>query len=157
MPFRYFSQFLCSILSPISSSQHQIQAHMKTLIHKDDWLKEVVSEHNLNSWDPDREDCCTVQQFKLHLTGTRCDPWNSSAARVFTNDFLLAHAGIYPDVWAVRSMVLKKTHTYIKTLIRGFCKGNRGSSFKLAARKQKNKYERKANVSPSKSLNCMIP
>jgi len=130
---------------------------MKSLIHKDDWLKEVVSEHDLNSWNPDMENCCTAEQFKLHLKGTPCDPWNSSAARVFTDDFLLAHAGIYPDVWAVRAMVLRKTHAYIKSLIRAFREGNRGSNFKLAARKQKNKYERKAYVSPSERLNCMIP
>ena len=123
---------------------------MKSLIRKEDWLKEVVTERDLNSWDPEIERCCTAQQFRLHLAGTPCDPWNTSATRVFTDHFLSTHAEIYPDVWAVRRMVLKKTQAYIKSLIRVFHQDRRGRDLKKAAKLAKNRRERKTNASPSK-------
>ncbi|KAF9642614.1 hypothetical protein BDM02DRAFT_3192944 [Thelephora ganbajun] len=103
---------------------------MKGLIHEDDWLKEVVNEHDLNSWDLRTEQCCTAQQFKLHLT----------------DHFLSTHAQIYPDVWAVCRMVLKKTQAYIKSLIRTFCQNRHGDNLKLATRRAKNRWERKTNL-----------
>lgn len=149
--------FLISpFLSLTSSSQRQIRAHMKSLIRKDDWLKEVVSEHDLNHWNPEIEECCTTQQFKLHLTGTPSDPWNSSAARVFTDDFLITHTELYPDVWAVRRMVLKKTRAYIKSLIRVFHQDNRGHATKQATKRAKNRYQRKADVSPLEQFSFVI-
>ena len=129
---------------------------MKSLINKDDWLKEVVNEHDLNSWNPEIEQCCTAQQFKLHLNGTPCDAWNTSAARVFVDHFLLTHSESYPDVWAVRRMVLKKTSAYIKSLIKSFREGRRSNDMKRTTRRAKNRQERKANVSTSKSFGCMV-
>lgn len=122
---------------------------MKGLIDKDDWLKEVVHERDLNSWDPEVEECCTAQQFRLHLTGTPCDPWNTSATRVFTDDFLKNHADVYTDVWPVRRMVLKKAQAYIKSLIRTFSEDRRGSRLKEVSKQAKNRRERKTNVGHS--------
>ena len=126
---------------------------MKSLFHDDDWLKEIVSERDVNDWCPELGECCTAQKphFKLHLAGTPSDPWNTSATRVFANDFLISYAETYRDVWAVRRMVLKKTRAYIKSLIKAFREDNRGPGVKLAARLAKNKYERRASVSPSNS------
>ena len=123
---------------------------MKGLIRQDDWLKEVVHERDLSNWNPEIEECCTAQQFRLHLAGTPCCPWNVSAARVFTGDFLNTHTEIYPDVWAVRRMVLKKTRAYIKSLIKAFHQDRRGDDLKKATRRAKNRRERKTNVSPLK-------
>lgn len=123
---------------------------MKTLIPKDNWLKEVISQHDLNNWNPEIGECCTAQQFKLHLMGTPRSPWNISATRVFVNDFLSIHTELYPDVWAIRRMILKKTQAHIKSLIKAFRDDQRDADVKRAARRAKNRYERKVGVSPSK-------
>lgn len=125
---------------------------MKELIHQEDWLKEVVNEDDINNWNPEVEECCTAEQFKLHLRGTPCDLWNASATRVFADNFLRTHAETYPDVWAVRRMVLKKTTAYVKSLIRSFRENSRGGNLKLALRRAKNRRERKSNVSPPLQL-----
>ena len=130
---------------------------MRGLIHEDDWLKEVVHEHDLNNWNPEIEECCTADQFRLHLMGTPCDPWNSSAARVFANNFLHTHTETYPDVWAVRHMVLKKTRAFIKSIIKSFHQNRRGDALKGAAKRAKNRRERKTTVSPSKRLGSVMP
>lgn len=130
---------------------------MKSLIQDDDWLKDVVSEHDLNNWNPETEECCTAQQFKLHLKGTPRDAWNTSAARVFTDHFLFTHSAQYPDVWAVRRMILRKTSAHVKSLIKAFREGRRGNEVKQAIRRAKNRQERKATVSTSKSFGCMVP
>lgn len=130
--------------------QRQIRAHMRTLIHQDNWLKDVMNEHDLEDWDPTLRECCTADQFKLQLRGTPCCPWNASAARVFTDHFLQTHTEIYPDVWAVRRMVLRKTQACIKSLIRAFRQNGRSGDIKLALRRAKNRRERKTSVSPSK-------
>lgn len=130
---------------------------MKGLIRQDDWLKEVINEHDLNNWNPEIEECCTAQQFRLHLAGTPCCPWNTSAARVFTDDFLKTHTEVYPDVWAVRRMVLRKTQAYIKSLIKAFRGNRRGKDLKDATRRAKNRRERKTNVSLSKQFGCATP
>ena len=122
---------------------------MKGLIDKDDWLKAVVHECDINNWDPEVKECCTAQQFRLHLTGTPCNPWNTSATRIFTDDFLRNHADVYTDVWPVRRMVLKKTQVYIKSLIRTFDEDCRGSRLKEVSKQAKNRWERKTNVCPS--------
>lgn len=120
---------------------------MKSLIKDDDWLKDVLSQHDLNNWNPEIEECCTAQQFKLHLNGTARNAWNVSAARVFADHFLINHSELYPDVWAVRRMVLKKTCAHIKSLIKAFREGQRGIDVNRATRRAKNRQERKANVS----------
>src|ERR1700753_159231 len=93
--------------------QGRIRRHMKGLFHNDDWLKEIVDEDELKNWNPQIEDCRTADQFKLHLGGTPCDSWNSSPCRVFASDFLRTYSELYPDVWPVRRMVLRKTKAYI--------------------------------------------
>ncbi|KAF9642160.1 hypothetical protein BDM02DRAFT_3105986 [Thelephora ganbajun] len=119
---------------------------MKGLIHEDDWLKEVINEHDLNNWNPEIEACCTAQQFKLHLVGTTCHPWNISATRVFADHFLTTHADKYPDVWGVHGMVLRKTRAYIKSLIRSFNQNRHGDDLKRATKQAKNQRERKTNL-----------
>ena len=121
---------------------------MKSLIPQEDWLKVVVQEGELNGWNPDIQECCTPQQFRLHLSGTPCHPWNDSAVRVFTDNFLATHSDTYPDVWAVRRMVLKKARAYVKSLIKAHRAGTNGGELQLAAKKAKNRRERKTNVSP---------
>jgi hypothetical protein len=142
-------RFPVSLFSTADSlSKRCIREHMKGLFHQDDWLKELVSEEDLANWRPGIEECCTAEQFKLHLKGTPCDPWNASATRVFTDDFLRSHEELYPDAWAVRRMVLKKTKAYIKSLIKYFRQNSRGDYLIQAAKQAKNRQERKANVSP---------
>jgi hypothetical protein len=136
--------------------QRRIRKHMKTMIHKDDWLKDVIDEQELHNWNPEIQECCTAEDFKLHLKGTPCSPWNSSATRVFAGHFLQNHSEIYPDVWAVRRMVLKKTQAYIKSLIRAYRQSNRGGVLQLADKQAKNRRERKSTVSPSKFFGIVI-
>jgi|ERR1700710_1056297 hypothetical protein len=120
---------------------------MGSLIHNDDWLKDTVSAQDIAGWNPEREACCTADAFRLHLAGTTCNPWNASATRVFTDHFLLNHADTYPDNWTVRSMVLKKTRAYIKTLINSFRDVPKIKAVKDEKKRIKNRRERKANVS----------
>ena len=129
---------------------------MKSLIPKEDWLKVVVHEDELNDWNPDAQECCTAQQFRLHLSGTPSHPWNASAVRVFTDDFLTTHPDTYPDVWAVRRMVLKKTQAYIKSLIKAYRASTTGGELQRITRLAKNRRERKTNVSPSLRIDGMI-
>ena len=144
-----------SVLGPSSTVvnsapiQRHVREHMKGLFRQDDWLKEIVDDSELVCWDPKIQECCTPQAFKLHLGGTPCSAWNASACRVFVDNFLVTHQEIYPNVWAVRRMVLRKTQAYIKTLIRTFREKNRGENVKLAAKRAKNRRERKTNVSAS--------
>ena len=120
---------------------------MKSLIHQDDWLKDTVSDRDIADWNPELGDCCTANAFRLHLAGTKSDPWNESATRVFANDFLAKNAETYPDNWTVRSMVLKKTRAYVKTLIHYFREQPKNKDVKNENRRAKNRRERKANVS----------
>lgn len=131
---------------------------MQGLFHKDDWLKELISEQDLVSWKPEVGECCTAVkgQFKLHLMGTPCNPWNTSATRVFTNDFIHTHAEMYPDVWPVRRMVLKKTKAYIKSLIKSFRLNSRGDALIKAHRLARNRQERKSSVSPSTRFSYLL-
>jgi hypothetical protein len=55
---------------------------------------------------------------------------------------------MYPDVWAVRCMVLRKTRAYIKSLIKAHGESTRGGQLQLATKNAKNRRERKTNVSP---------
>ena len=147
--FQYIPWFPC--FPPlISPSQRRIREHMIGLFRSGDWLKELVTEQDLANWRPEIEECCTAgqYQFKLHFKGTPCDPWNSSATRVFTDDFLHTHTETYPDVWAVRRMVLRKTKAYIKSLIKTFRQKNLSDTLRQAAKLAKNRQERKASVSP---------
>ena len=43
----------------------------------------------------------------------KLSPWNTSAARVFTDSFLTTRSNTYRDIWPVRRMVLKKTRAYV--------------------------------------------
>ena len=123
---------------------------MIKLFRNGDWLKELVTEQDLANWRPEIGECCTAVQFqfKLHLQGTPCDPWNSSATRVFTDDFLRTHSDTYPDIWVVRRMVLRKTKAYIKSLIKTFRQKNKSDTLRIADKLAKNRQERKASVSP---------
>jgi hypothetical protein len=129
---------------------------MKSLIRKEDWLKVVVREDELNNWNQDAQECCTPQQFRLHLLGTPSHPWNNSAIRVFAGDFLATHSDTYPDVWAVRRMVLKKTHAYVKSLIKAYRAGANGGELQRITRIAKNRRERKSNVSLSPQISGIL-
>ena len=122
---------------------------MKSLIRDDDWLKDTVSDQDIANWNPEFGDCCTADAFRLHLAGTTCNRWNESATRVFASDFLTKNADTYPDGWTVRSMVLKKTRAYIKTLIKKFRDhpSTQNEESKAEKKRVKNRRERKANVS----------
>jgi hypothetical protein len=144
------------LLSLTLLSQSMIRAHMRGLIRKVDWLKDVISENELNNWNPKVRECCTAQEFKLHLKGTPSNPWNASATRVFADHFLDTYSQIYPDVWAVRRMVLKKTRAYVKSLIKAYRESRRSDNLQLATKEAKNRRERKTNVSPSKRFGGAI-
>jgi hypothetical protein len=119
---------------------------MASLIPEDQWLDDVIHGAELEGWDPTRSECCTIQNFKLHLRGTPADPWNTSATRVFTDHFLETHVDTYPDVWAVRYMVLKKTRAHIKSLIKKYTLKNSPRSVREARKMAQNRRERKVTV-----------
>lgn len=129
---------------------------MKSLIPKEDWLKVVVHDEELNSWNPEAQPCCTPQQFRLHLLGTPTHPWNDSATRVFTDNFLATHSDTYHDVWAVRRMVLKKTRAYVKSLIKAYRAATNGGDLQRITKLAKNRRERKTNVSSSSRIDGVI-
>ena len=129
---------------------------MKSLIRKEDWLKVVIREDELNNWNQAAQECCTPQQFRLHLLGTPSHPWNNSAVRVFAGDFLATHSDTYPDVWPVRRMVLKKTQAYVKSLIKAYRAGANGGELQRITRIAKNRRERKSNVSFSPQISGIL-
>jgi len=126
--------------------QEHIRQHMASLIPQHEWLEDVIYLDELNQWDPADRKCCTARSFRLHLNGTPADLWNTSAARVFTDDFLLTHADLYPDVWPVRYMVLKKTRAHIKSLIRRYKLKHTTKPARDALKVMQNRRERKAAV-----------
>jgi len=130
----------------------RIRLHMRTLIRDDDWLKDTVSDQDMADWNPELRESCTADTFRLHLSGTTCDPWNASATRVFTDDFLAKNADTYPNDWTVRCMVLKKTRAYVKTLVKNFRDAPKNKEVKKEMRLAKSRYERKVYVSTRKLL-----
>ena len=120
---------------------------MRSLIHENHWLKDTVPDQDIANWNPALGECCTAGEFRLHLAGTTCDAWNTSATRVFADDFLAKNTDIYPDTWTVRSMVLKKTKAYIKTLVKSFRDYPKSKEAKDAKKRAKSRRERKATVS----------
>ena len=127
-------------------SQERIREHMAILIPPEEWLEDVVYADELDRWDPARSECCAINNFKLRLGGTPGDDWNASAARVFTDDFLLTHAGTYPDAWPVRKMVLEKTRSHIKSLIKKYKLKYASPAAREVLRARQNRRERKALV-----------
>jgi hypothetical protein len=129
---------------------------MKSLIRQEDWLKVVICEDELNDWNQDAQECCTPQQFRLHLLGTPSHLWNNSAIRVFVGDFLATHSDTYSDIWPIRRMVLKKMQAYVKSLIKAYCAGVNGGELQQITRIAKNRRERKSNVSLSPQISGIL-
>ena len=125
---------------------------MASLIPEHEWLEDVVYRDELTQWDSARSECCTTRSFKLHLSGTPADPWNTSAVHVFTDDFLLTHANLYPDVWSVRYMVLKKARAHVKSLIKRYKLKHTTKPAREAFKVMQNRRERKAAVRRQWSL-----
>lgn len=106
----------------------------------------TVSVANLRAFNPERGECCTASNFRLNLEGTSRDDWNTSATRVFVNDFLRKHTGYPAENQVVRSAIWEKTAAAIKSLIQSYRRKDLSAHQRRAAQKRRNRRERKRTV-----------
>lgn len=114
----------------------------------DDGLKNTVTSDDINHFDPEIGECCTTDNFRLHLAGTPGNVWNKSATRVFVNSFLEAHKEYEAQNPIIREMVLGKCSAVVKHTIRQYRlkkKVTTEASRKLE-RQKKSRTERKRTV-----------
>ena len=130
----------------LRSFQRQVRGHMETLIPRDRWLQDLIHPEELAAWNPDTGPCCTPTMFKLNLGGTPRDDWNTSASRVFTDDFMATHRSLYEDNWDNRNLVLNKTQAYIKTLIQYYRRKNNSDDVTNQTKVAHRRRERKTAV-----------
>lgn len=127
--------------------QEKIRLHMERLIPDADWMGDTVPELEANSFNPVIRPCCDANNFRLHLEGTTCNPWNSSATEVFVEDFLSHHPEYPREVDSVRDMVLLKTRATITSMIKEYRKLKLNSDELDDLQLRKNRAERKRGVS----------
>ena len=101
--------------------QREIRTHLvDELIPSDKWLKNTVTPQDIDDFDPKIGECCTADNFRLHLAGTPADTWNKSATRVFVNSFLEAHKQYEAQNTDIRDMVMKKCGAAVISTIRQY-------------------------------------
>lgn len=102
--------------------QRNVRKHLLSLIGEDDILKPMVAPELLEvfarAWNHDGgrgcNPCCTVGDFKIDLLGAPRGPWNKSAAKIFSQDFI-RHHGLEPTMELVED-IEGAFHTRIKSL-----------------------------------------
>lgn len=91
---------------------------MRTLIKPDDWVVNKVTEQEAEAFNAALGPCCDTTTFRVHLGGTTCDAWNTSAIRVFVNGFLSTHPRYSPQDVSVREMIKARSRATLDTMIR---------------------------------------
>lgn len=122
---------------------------MRELIKPDNLVKNTVAEQEANTFDPNLGPCCAPANFRVHLEGTTCNPWNKSAIGVFVNHFLVAYTEYPSQEESVRDMVRMKSQAALDSMIRKYRRVNTPHTFNELndMRLRKNRQERKRKVS----------
>jgi len=115
---------------------------------RDQELKNTVTAQDINDFDPEIAECCTADNFRIHLAGSPGEPWNKSAARVLVNNFLETHEEYEAQDDTIRAMVIKKCEAAVGSTIRKYKwkKKHRTKDSRALARENKNRAERKRTV-----------
>ena len=114
-----------------------------------------VTQDDLEDFNPASGPCCNVANFRLHLAGTPCNPWNKSAAGVFVESFLGKYTTDYPsNDEAVVDMVRFKTQSTIAAKIKRYRMTGPDGNMEPATKKRLNRQERKRKVSSSSPIHC---
>lgn len=130
-------------------SQRKIRTHLaEQLMPSNQSLENAVTAKDIDNFDPETEECCTPDTFRIHLAGTPGDTWNKSATRVFVNSFLAAHKDYEATNNVVRAMVMKKCTAVVGSAIRRYKsrKVHRTKASRDLERRNKNCAERKRTV-----------
>lgn len=140
----------CHKLPPLINYQRKIRNYLADeLTHPDDWLKNTVTTQDINDFNPEIGECCTANNFRLHLAGTPGDVWNRSATRIFVNSFLEAHQEYEAQNEIIREVVMNKCSAVVKSTIRQYRlkRKNTTREAREQERRRKNRAERKRAVS----------
>ncbi|KAI0695272.1 hypothetical protein C8T65DRAFT_584444 [Cerioporus squamosus] len=109
------------------SSQADVQAHALRLLGRKDkdspFPKRSIAKPALvRGFDPKEGECCTARRFCVDILGTPASEWNTSATKVFVNDFLTVPQHACRNRKKVQAMF----RSHFKTLQRHYEKcGNR--------------------------------
>lgn len=106
----------------------------------------TATERDTQNFDPTFGPCCGVDNFRLHLAGTPCNPWNKSATDVFIESFLEKYTEYSSDNLAVVRMVKFKTHSTIAAMIKQYRITGPGGDVDDQTRRYNNRQERKRKV-----------
>jgi len=119
---------------------------------KPNWLQNMVTEEEVNNFNPEGGPCCDISHFRVHLEGTTCNSWNKSATDVFVKGFLAYHAADYKaEDQSVRDMVQLKSQAALDSMIREYrrLKAPRTPAEVKERQRYKNRLERKRKVIPT--------
>lgn len=122
---------------------------------KGNWMKNTVTDEEVNAFDPALGQCCDPTHWRVHLEGTPCNPWNKSATFVFVNDFIVAHPEYNRDDRSIRDMIHMKSKSALDSMIRTYRKSKIPPTVNEPEdedQKQRNRRERKRKVSTAISV-----
>lgn len=103
----------------------------------------LPSEEEINSFDPTSgRECCTADRFTYDVRSRPSTPWNRSAARVFTADFMRC----YPLFGKSEAEVLQAWNKHTETLRRQFFDLDKEDIEVAYERKRHRQTERKRQV-----------
>ncbi|KAF9642096.1 hypothetical protein BDM02DRAFT_3106051 [Thelephora ganbajun] len=111
-------------------------------------MKNVVTEQEANTFNPELGPCCDPVHFRVHLEGTTCNVWNKSAIGIFVNRFLTTHPEYPSEQESVQEMVRMKSQATLDSMIRWYRKSNtpRTKEEKDESWLEKNHKERKRKL-----------
>lgn len=89
-------------------------------------------------------ECCTVDNFRIQLSGTPAASWNKSAGQTFTESFIAAYN--CPDDYDTRRTVFKAFQTRLKSLIKDYRNNQKTQDDIKRLKSDHKRYERKSNV-----------
>ncbi|KAF9790988.1 hypothetical protein BJ322DRAFT_999565 [Thelephora terrestris] len=109
-----------------------------------------VNARDVAKFNPEIGECCTADDFRLHLNGTPSHVWNKSATRILVNSFLEKHKDQYEArIPVIREMVLVKCTAAVKYEIKKYKDEKKrapSSGSAEAQRLRKNRAERKRTL-----------
>ena len=88
--------------------------------------------------------CCEISSFMVDLSSTPHSPWNSSAAEIFTDDYIALHKLV--DNPHNRKVIKNAFFNRVKSLLAEARLRRRGSHLRSLAKRNARRYQRKLNV-----------
>ena len=134
---------------PLTQPQREIRTYLiDELVPSDKWLTNTVTSQDLDDFNAKIGECCTANNFRIHLAGTPGDSWNKSATRVLVNSFLEAHKQYDAQNTDVRDMVMKKCSAAVAGTIKKYKWGrkHRTENSRRLELDNKSRAERKRSV-----------